>query len=130
MGLGTPTVVKSSQNYDDKLVSFFGRLNYNYKALYLFTASLRADGSSKFGKDNKWGYFPAFSAAWRAAEEKFIKDLDIFSDLKVRMGYGLAGNNRIGSYNSLATLGPVFTAVGNGLGTGYATNRIPNEKLK
>lgn len=130
MGLGTPTVVKSSQNYDDKLVSFFGRLNYNYKDLYLFTASLRADGSSKFGKDNKWGYFPAFSAAWRAAEEKFIKDLDIFSDLKVRMGYGLAGNNRIGSYNSLATLGPVFTAVGNGLGTGYATNRIPNEKLK
>lgn len=130
MSLGTPTSISTSVNNDDKLVSFFGRLNYNYKDLYLFTASLRADGSSKFGKDNKWGWFPAFSAAWRAGEEKFIKDLGIFSDLKVRVGYGLAGNNRIGSYNSLAILKSVFTAVGNGLGTGYASKQIPNEKLK
>lgn len=130
MSLGTPTNITTNVNYDDKLVSFFGRLNYNYKDLYLFTASLRADGSSKFGKDNKWGWFPAFSAAWRAGEEKFIKNLSIFSDLKLRVGYGLAGNNRIGSYNSLAILSSVFTAVGNGLGTGYASKQIPNEKLK
>ncbi len=130
LSLGTASSVQSSQNYDDKLCSFFGRLNYNYRDLYLVSASLRADGSSKFGKDNKWGYFPAVSAAWRAGEEKFIKDLNIFSDLKFRIGYGLAGNNRIGSYNSLAILQSVYTAVGNGVGAGYASKQIPNPDLK
>lgn len=130
MSLGTPTSITSNQNYDDKLISFFTRVNYNYKDLYLISASLRADGSSKFGKDNKWGWFPAVSAAWRAGEEKFIRDLNIFSDLKFRIGYGLAGNNRIGSYNSLAILNSVFTAFGDGLVSGYASNQIPNPSLK
>lgn len=60
------------------MLSFFARVNYNLMDKYLFTASVRADGSSKFGKNNKWGYFPAFSAAWRLGEEEFIKDLNIF----------------------------------------------------
>lgn len=78
LSLGLPTAVSSSENYDDKLLSFFARFNYGFKDKYLFTASFRADGSSKFGKNNKWGYFPAFSAAWRLGEEEFIKNLNIF----------------------------------------------------
>ena len=110
MSLGTPGTVESSESYNDILLSFFGRINYNIAGNYLLTASLRADGSSKFGANNKWGYFPAVSAAWRASEEDFIKDLGVFSDLKLRAGYGMAGNNRIGNYGSLAVLSSV-TAV-------------------
>ena len=97
---------------------------------YLFTASVRADGSSKFGKNNKWGYFPAFSAAWRLGEEEFIKDLNIFSDLKFRIGYGLAGNNRIGSYSSLAIMSSVTYPNGNSAQSGYASKQVPNPDLK
>ena len=78
LSLGLPTAVQSAENYDDKLLSFFARFNYGFKDKYLFTASVRADGSSKFGKNNKWGYFPAFSAAWRLGEEEFIKNLPDF----------------------------------------------------
>lgn len=130
LSLGTPSTPTSNENYDDKLLSFFARVNYSFKDKYLFTASLRADGSSKFGKNNKWGYFPAFSAAWRLSEEGFIKDLDIFSDLKLRVGYGLAGNNRIDSYQSLAVMGSVTAANANGAQAGYASNQVPNPDLK
>ncbi len=130
LSLGTPTTPTSSENYDDKLLSFFARVNYSVLDKYLFTASVRADGSSKFGKNNKWGYFPAFSAAWRLSEEKFIKDLNIFSDLKLRVGYGLAGNNRIGSYQSLAIMSSVTAANGNGAMAGYASKQVPNPDLK
>ncbi len=130
MSLGTPTKVTSGQNYDNKLLSFFTRVNYNYRDRYLVSASLRADGSSKFGADNKWGWFPAVSAAWRLAEEPFIKKLNVFSDLKLRVGYGLAGNNRIGSYQSLALMSAVFTAMGDELVSGYASMQIPNPQLK
>ena len=130
MGLGTPNAADSFLNDDDNLVSFFARVNYDFKDKYLFSATMRADGSSKFSKDNKWGYFPAVSAAWRLGEEEFIKKLNVFSDLKFRIGYGLAGNNRIGSYNSLALLTSVMTAMGNQLTPGYASTQIPNEDLK
>ena len=130
MGLGTPTNSDSFLNDDDNLVSFFARVNYDFKDKYLFSATMRADGSSKFSKDNKWGYFPAVSAAWRLSEEEFIKKLNVFSDLKLRIGYGLAGNNRIGSYNSLALLSSLMTAMGNQLTPGYASTQIPNTDLK
>ena len=130
MGLGTPTNSDSFLNNDDNLISFFARVNYDFKDKYLFSATMRADGSSKFSKDNKWGYFPAVSAAWRLGEEEFIKKLNIFSDLKFRIGYGLAGNNRIGSYNSLALLSSLNTAMGGQLVPGYASNQIPNKDLK
>lgn len=130
MGMGVPSVANSSVNDDDNLLSFFTRINYDYKDKYLFSGTFRADGSSKFGKNNKWGYFPAVSAAWRMGEEDFIKRMGIFSDLKLRMGYGLAGNNRIGSYNSLALLASINTAMGNSLVPGYASERIPNKDLK
>lgn len=130
ISLGTAGLLSSNENYDDKLLSFFGRVNYNLMDRYLFTASIRADGSSKFGKNNKWGYFPAFSAAWRLSEEGFIKDLDVFSDLKLRLGYGLAGNNRIDSYQSLALMSSVTAASGNGAQAGYASKQVPNPDLK
>ena len=130
MGIGTPAAISSSYNDDDKLISFFGRLNYDFDSRYILTATFRADGSSKFGKNNKWGYFPAVSAAWRMSEESFISDLDFFSDLKLRAGYGLAGNNRIGSYNSLALMNTILTAVGDASSPGYAATQIPNPNLK
>lgn len=130
MALGTPSAVSSSYNDNDKLFSFFGRVNYDYNSKYIFTATFRADGSSKFGKNNKWGYFPAVSAAWRLSEEQFISDLNVFSDLKLRAGYGLAGNNRIGSYNSLALMSSILTAVGNTTRPGFAATQIPNPDLK
>ena len=130
LSLGTPTTPTSSVNYDNKLLSFFARANYSLMDKYLFTASVRADGSSKFGANNKWGYFPAVSAAWRLGEEAFIKDLNIFSDLKLRIGYGLAGNNRIDSYQSLAIMSSVTAAQAQGAKPGYASNQVPNEDLK
>ena len=130
LSLGLPTAVSSSENYDDKLLSFFARFNYDFRDKYLFTASFRADGSSKFGKNNKWGYFPAFSAAWRLGEEEFIKDLNIFSDLKVRVGYGMAGNNRIDSYLSLPMLSSVTYPNGDSTQPGYISKQIPNPDLK
>lgn len=130
LSLGLPTAVSSSENYDDKLLSFFARFNYGFRDKYLFTASLRADGSSKFGKNNKWGYFPAFSAAWRLGEEEFIKNLNIFSDLKLRVGYGMAGNNRIDSYLSLAVLNSVTYPSGDSTQSGYVPKQIPNPDLK
>ena len=130
MSLGTPGVVESSEAYNDILLSFFGRINYNIAGKYLFTASLRADGSSKFGANNKWGYFPAVSAAWRASDEDFIKDLGVFSDLKLRVGYGMAGNNRIGNYGSLAVLSSVTAPSGDGSTPGYVASQIPNPDLK
>ena len=129
-GVGTPSMMNTTFNNSDNLLSFFGRVNYDYDSRYLVTVSLRADGSSKFGKNHKWGYFPAVSAAWRVSEENFMRDLNVFSDLKLRAGYGLAGNNRIGSYNSLALINTLLNAYGNGLVNGTAVTQIPNPDLK
>lgn len=130
LSLGLPGIPESSENYDDKLLSFFARVNYNFLNKYLLTASFRADGSSKFGKNNKWGYFPAVSAAWRISEEEFIRNLDVFSDLKLRVGYGMAGNNRIDSYLSLAVLESVNYPNGDSPSSGYVSKQIPNPDLK
>ena len=77
------------------MVSVFGRLSYNFKERYLFTGTLRADGSSKFAKGNQWGIFPSASAAWRISEEAFLEDVDFLDNLKLRVGYGTAGNNNV-----------------------------------
>ena len=121
---GTPT---SSFNDDNKLMSFFARAYYNYADKYMLTATIRTDGSSKFAQ--KWGEFPSASLAWRASEEAFIKRLNIFSDLKLRLGYGQAGNNRIGSYGSLSIMGPVTAPFGTNSATGFASTQIPNGSL-
>lgn len=92
---GTPLSVDNYYSADDKLLSFFGRLNYDYKDRYIFTATFRADGSSKFAGSNRWGYFPAAAAAWKISGEDFLKDVSWLNLLKVRVSYGEAGNNNI-----------------------------------
>ena len=85
-------------NPDNKLLSFFGRINYDYKGKYLFAATLRADGSSKFSLGNQWGYFPSVSVGWRISEENFMKSISsTVSNLKLRLAYGTSGNNNIPS---------------------------------
>ena len=84
------------------LVSFFGRLNYSYDSRYLFTFSLRADGSSKFAKENRWGYFPSAAFAWNVKEESFLEDVDAVSSMKFRLSYGQTGQQEIGNYMYLA----------------------------
>lgn len=94
VSMGEPYTWKSGKSREG-LVSVFGRLSYNFKERYLFTGTLRADGSSKFAKGNQWGIFPSASAAWRISEEAFLEDVDFLDNLKLRVGYGTAGNNNI-----------------------------------
>ncbi len=129
MSLGTPSSI-STYDSDDFQLSFFSRVNYSYKSKYIATATLRADGSSKFGDNNAWGYFPSLSVAWRASEESFVKDWDIFSDLKVRVGYGLAGNNRISSYSSLDLYTSTNYASGSAVTSGYVSYQLANPDLQ
>lgn len=79
------------------LVSFFGRINYTLLNRYLFTATVRQDGSSRFHKDNRWGLFPSFALGWKLKEEAFLKDVDVLSDFKLRLGYGITGQQNINS---------------------------------
>ena len=76
-----------------RMISFYGRVNYSYKSKYLLQATVRRDGSSAFGVNNRWGTFPSVSAAWRITEEDFMKDQSVFDDLKLRVGYGVSGNS-------------------------------------
>lgn len=105
---GTPQTITAGTS-EWTLLSYLGRLNYDYKSRYLITASFRADGSSKFSELNKWSYFPSGSLAWRMSEEKFIKNnFSFVSDLKLRTSYGVTGNNRVGDFASMAQMGGAF----------------------
>lgn len=97
-------VLMGSYKNDSKLISFFGRLSYDYDGKYLITASLRHEGSSKFGNNHKWGNFPAVSAGWRISQEEFMKDIEWINDLKIRADYGVTGNQEFGSYLSINTM--------------------------
>jgi len=103
MDQGTPssTTSLSSQNV---LVSFLSRVNYAYRSKYLLTASIRADGSSKFSPENRWGYFPSGALAWKMDREKFMKRLKFISESKIRLSYGITGNNRVGDYDRYQSL--------------------------
>jgi TonB-dependent starch-binding outer membrane protein SusC len=113
-------------------VSFFGRVHYTIKNKYLFTVNSRYDGSSKFGKDNKWGYFPSGAIAWRIIEEDFIKELGIFSNLKLRVSYGISGSEALGPYNSLAVMDALSAAyiINDVPVVGYYSSRLPNPDLR
>jgi TonB-linked SusC/RagA family outer membrane protein len=111
--------------------SYFGRVNYGYNDKYLVTASLRADGSSRAGINNQWGYFPAVSAAWRISQENFLKDNNFIRDLKLRAGYGEVGNLPQTIYNSYSTLSPTGYLFGDNAASGYyPTNPAGNPNLK
>lgn len=94
----------SSSKTASKLIAFYGRVSYDYKNKYLLTASLRHEGSSRFGKNHKWGNFPAISAGWRISEESFMEDIEWINDLKIRGDYGVTGNQNFSNYQSLSTM--------------------------
>jgi len=122
-----------SYKNDQKLISFFGRVNYNYLGRYMLTATLRHDGSSVFGDNNKWGTFPSVSLAWRASDEAFLKDVSWLDNLKVRAGFGVTGNQSgIAAYNSLAVLSPSGAAYFDGTEwkNSYVQTRNVNPDLK
>ncbi len=97
-------VLMGSYKNDSKLIAFFGRVSYDWQGRYLMTASLRHEGSSKFGASHKWGNFPAVSAGWRISEEKFMKGISWIDDLKIRADFGVTGNQDFDSYLSLDTM--------------------------
>ena len=114
-------------------LSFFGRINYGYKDKYLFSMNVRADGASKFAPGMQWGYFPAGSFAWRVKNEKFMESVNFISDLKVRLGYGEVGNNRINDYLYLSTFkndGTYFYGINNQMVTGYSSAGLVNPNLQ
>jgi TonB-linked SusC/RagA family outer membrane protein len=100
LGIATGATIAQTSFSENSLLSYFGRLNYSYNDRYLATVNFRTDASSKFRKENRWGYFPSFSLAWRASKEDFIRSIDAISNLKFRAGWGLTGNNRIGAYDA------------------------------
>lgn len=113
---GTPRSADSEYS----ILSGLGRLNYGYLGRYLFTASIRADGSSVFGKSNKWGYFPSAAIAWRVSEEEFLNESDEISSLKLRASWGKTGNTAVSPYQSLSILSSVQTVFDDNVNIGYA----------
>lgn len=147
MSSGDPEKNRHSNSYSStKLLSFMGRINYSFRDTYLFTATMRADGSSKFGANNKWAYFPSGAVSWKAHNEEFIKSMGIFDELKVRLSYGISGNQGISPYQTLSRYGVEQyydngkwnTAIGPGYIVGYEGDSyrfkiwggIPNVDLK
>lgn len=128
------TQTASQYKTNSGLVSFFSRVNYNYKRKYYTEFTVRADGSSRFGKNNKWGYFPAVGAAWKIKEENFLKDVSQISNLKLRVSYGSTGNQSgIADFASqgLWTGGYGYSdKVGSSEGPGTAPLQIANPNLK
>ena len=96
--------IPSSSYSKSVILSYLGRINYSYRSRYLLTASFRADGSSKYSKGNKWGYFPSGAFAWRVSDEKFLKNETIISDLKFRLSWGLTGSQAISAYSTLSQM--------------------------
>jgi iron complex outermembrane receptor protein len=96
----TPTFEKDKPQHT--MISFYGRLNYTLLDKYLLTATIRRDGSSRFSKDNRWGTFPSVALAWRIKEESFLKDVNALSNLKLRLGWGMTGQQEIGNYDYIA----------------------------
>lgn len=135
------TVVTESYKSANQLLSYIGRLNYSLLDRYLLTATFRADGSSRFGKDNQFGYFPSVSVGWQIHNEKFFGSLDqTFSNLKLRTSWGKTGNQDIGNYTALSTFASINPDIYVGTRQSYVINdqlvttlnplRIPNPDLK
>lgn len=122
----------SSYSNDYSIASFMGRFNYSYADKYIATVNMRTDGSSKLGANNKWGFFPSASLAWVLKEEAFLKNVDFLTNLKLRAGYGLTGNqDAISAYNSLKLMSPTGVTTINGKPVvTYGINRNENPDLK
>ena len=126
-----PFSVDNFYSPDDKLLSFFGRVNYDINNRYLLTATYRADGSSKFLGSNRWGYFPSAAVGWKINEEKFLKNVGWISALKLRYSYGQAGNNNIPTGQTVQTFQSSVTSYINNVGSYWAaSNVLANPDLK
>ena len=120
------TATNDEQGADWAIESYYGRINYNLFEKYLLTATLRTDGSSNFSPNNRWGTFPSAALAWRISQEKFMEKLPFISNLKLRLGWGLVGNQSSGSYAYGVAMKNTATA----WGTGYYSGNIPNPDMK
>ena len=129
---GTSTVVKSSNDESEvTLLSYLARLQYNYSNKYLFSASIRRDGSSKFGFNNRWGTFPSFSGAWRISNENFMRSLSpVISDLKLKYSWGKTGNNGVGNYAAIGTINSYNYSYNGAIAVGYGPGTLANPDLK
>ena len=141
LGGGTTVIENISYSTEERLVSIFGRVNYSYEDKYLASASLRTDGHSSFGVNNKYGYFPAISLGWNLARESFLSESEVISDLKLRVSYGFTGNKdlRLGSglvsdnielYPSLQLYGPNSAIFGDNVISSLAPINVANPDLQ
>lgn len=132
--LNAGTVTRgNSQASEWALLSGLARVQYNYMNKYMLTAAIRADGASRFGKNNKWGYFPSASIGWRMSEEPFMKSLTFIDDLKLRASYGLTGNFRIPNYGAQGEVSYYSYVLGGSAPTvvkGAAPSDLPNPSLR
>ena len=130
--MGTPFSIDNFYDPDDKLLSYFGRINYDYQSKYLLSATFRADGSSKFAAGNQWGYFPSAAVAWRVSSENFMESTkEWLDDLKLRFSYGTAGNNNIPSGQMVQTYSNSATSWINGFSNYWAPSKtMANPDLK
>ena len=125
-GIGSGTAY-----WEETMMSYALRLNYSYKGKYMFTGTVRTDGSSKFLKDSRWGWFPSAALAWRISEEDFMKNISWIDNLKLRLSYGVTGNNTVcGHYNSVGVSGPNIYAFGSVVANGYYPSSVINADLK
>ena len=124
---GDATTAKANSSRGSSAIeSYFGRLNYNYNDRYLLTATLRADGSSSFAKESRWGWFPSVALAWKVNNEAFLKDVEAINSLKLRLGWGVVGNQWAGSYAYGVTMA---SAAPSGV-LGFYAGNYPNRELK
>lgn len=130
LGIGNNPQSPSSDNNKYNMLSYFGRVNYTYEDKYLFTVTGRLDGSSRFGNNNRYAFFPSGAVGWRISEEEFMQDISFISDLKVRTSYGHTGNSEIANYQYLAGLGTYTTIFNNSRAIGVGINRLANPDLK
>lgn len=123
-GTQQPTIGGSTSSW--ALFSYMGRVNYSYADKYLVTATVRRDGSSRFGEGNKYGIFPSASLAWRMSEEDFLKGVSFINDLKLRAGYGITGNQEIGDYSFASALNTVKYNFNNNIVSAVVPSVMPN----
>jgi len=132
LGLGNPAAaVNSSSKSENSLLSYLGRINYVLDNKYLVTGTMRIDGSSRFGTNNKFGYFPSVAVGWKLNEASFLKDVSEITSLKLRASWGMTGNQEIGNYQSMSTFGTGLKAVFDNVQiTSVTPSRIANPDLK
>lgn len=127
---GTVQNVPQITIYQKSHAAFIGRLNYSYKDKYLLTSNFRADGSGQFSSENRWGYFPSFSAGWRISNESFFENVKVINDLKIRAGWGLVGNDRANPYAWYGLVNPAAYITGGSAINAYVPSTLENTALR